>query len=216
MSYVDALKEKHRFEESLCDLLRYLSAMTIEELELAMAHIADDVVSEPVEASKINGLVKGAALQTYLGLRADKQIQQRKLQRVMFRGEMKEYFAHIGTVQREVDVEERDVHAKRLQASYEIEMEEYRRECLEWTRTRDALPFFKRLLGGGPKLGARPMPQGVPYPPGLSVYIARAQSMGTMEEFLVSVSRNFELLPLPSTPIEFSPQEIALLCQRNS
>lgn len=70
MSYVDAVKEKHRFNQSLQDLLRNLNVMSMEELELAMAHIADDVLVENNEGVKLNGLVKGAALHVFIELRS--------------------------------------------------------------------------------------------------------------------------------------------------
>jgi len=211
MSYVDAIKEKHHFEQSLSDLFRYLNVMAIEELELAMAHIADDVVAESNEVRRINGLVKGAALRVYVELRATGQIGQRKLQRMIFRGEMKKYFERIGTAKREADIEEWDVHAQKLRDNRDIVMREYRKAHSEWARARKALPFFKRLFYDVPEPRVPPSVPEVPYPLDLTVYVKRAQKLGTMEEFFISVSRHFELLSLPDAPMEFSPQEIALI-----
>lgn len=213
MSYVDAIKEKHRFEKSLSDLFRYLNVMTIEELELAMAHIADDVVAEPNEDRRINGLVKGAALRVYVELRMTGQISQRKLQRVMFRGEMKRYFESIGTAKREADIEERDRLEENLRYNHNMLRAKYQKEYSEWTRARSSLPFFKRLfyVYEVPEPREPPPFHSLPYPEGLWFYIKEAQKTGTMEEFFVGVTRHFKLLSLPDEPVEFSPKEIALL-----
>jgi hypothetical protein len=213
MSYVNAVKEKHRFEQSMRELFQYLSVMSIEELELAMAHIADDILVQQQAMARLNGLTKGAALRTYLSLRTSGQLAQKRLKRILYRPEMKRYFEGFGVAKRSADLATREERMAELRRKREDEMAEYRAAHAEWSRKRDALPFFKRLFGGDREPHMPPEVMELPFLSDVAVYVKEAQIGASLEAYFVDRVRRFEISALPETTIDFSRQEVVLLNQ---
>ena len=213
MSYVDTVKEKHRFEQSFRALIKYLNVMCIEELELAMAYLADDLISEKNEAKKVNIQVKGASLRIYTELRVSGILEQRKMQRFLYNGEMKKYFEHFAQVKREAELIKRDKLLLKLHHDYNLAMEEYLSADKKWAKERGKLSFTKRLFYKEPRPKKPLLYPHIPFLPSLAFYVKEEQKRGTLKEFFIGNVRKFELLALSEAPINFTTNDITFLAQ---
>lgn len=215
MSYVNSVKEKHRFEKSLRSFLQYINVMSIEEIELSMAHIADDILAEKHESLKLNGLVKGAVLRLYIEMREGAQIPQRKLKRMMYLGEMGRYAEEIAASRRGADLADREKKMDEIRINREMEMIKYRKAHAEWHAKRDSLPFLKKWFSM--EISPDRPPAVTALPPyaiePLATYIEAVKKDVSLEKFFINKVRRFEFGALPDNPMEFSSQQIVALSQ---
>lgn len=202
MSYEQAVRTKHQFQANLKEFFRYASAMTIEEIELALGRIADRLSTSTAEQDSFHYQVKGVALKIYFDLRQVSQKSQVIILRQRLQSEMQDYFANLGRLAWQVNANQ---HFKRYE-QYLKELDIYDDKLHDWHDEveviRKKVGFFKRIITLDhidlPPQPARPKEVKEYYPLILEDEIDTWKQKANMEEFLIAKVTEYQLLTMPA------------------
>lgn len=184
MSFEDEIKQKHEAEKGLRTFLSFISAMTREEIEIAIARISDNLAKTIGDDAYSVFMQK--LLIRCLHLRANNRLKQNIIKRASLELQKRSHCKKIG-------------ESRYQKACLVWEKERQQRELVnqkEWTRYTIAIeernekirsmPIFKRLFSKLPDLPGVKLLLPIPAPV-RSGYIKEVKKTLTMSEFLISV-----------------------------
>ena len=211
MSYVDMVKQKHKFDQSARELFRHLVVMTKEEIELAMAHIADDIANGLDKTKEDNAKVKGVVIQAYLRMRLSNHFPDKRNKRNSFKHEMNGYFEARALAAYWADMNKREGEIGLLKARHEVEILEYKKRYALWQEERRKVSIIARMFYEKPSPIYPAAVAFVPFPEDKSVYLARQKKLATLERYFIAFVRGFQLLPCLDFFPDISNEEISAL-----
>lgn len=191
MDFETTIKAKHSFQDSMQELLSYISAMSYRELELAAARIADDISSDEPQLNPQSAIICGKTIRIVLALRDNEQLAESKLKRLWMgrkKGEIRktiaerEYRPQFEAYQNEVE---------RVERIREKEQRQHTRELQDWRARISRQPLFKRLIehpGRPPAHSLTPMPKA---PPPFSAFVEEVGSKMNLGDMLVDLVVNY-------------------------
>ena len=209
MGYEQSVREKHKFEKAVRDFFKYASVMTDEEIELCMGRIADKITSSDSASIKQHLSIKGALLKKYLECRLLGLIKQSRLKRVLYRGEMKDFFVNKGRNIHFLAIESYEYQVSQSKKQHEARMNEYKSNYKIWQKTLS--DWFKRLSGPIPDQPKRPELPAIKKPDDVEKFVERSMLRANMSDFLIATTCDFNLINIPQTVEHYSPNDIKKL-----
>jgi len=216
MSYEEAVRAKHAFQNSLKEFFRYASAMTTEEVELAMGRIADRLSTANSEEARFHYQVKGTALKMYFDFRQAANKSHAMVLRLRLKSEMKEYFSELGA---EEYVKQEKAHSKRYLA-FKDAMADYWSKFEKWQEERKKHSLLKRMFNSRdlPEPPEAPDPVSENFPVLLSYYVEEWKQKANMGEFLIAKVTDFAVFSIDEASVDtgsqaydITPEDVQLL-----
>jgi hypothetical protein len=196
---------------AVTDFLARVSAMTREEIELAMGRLADSLTNARDATEQLQIKLKGSILKTYLNLRTSGVLRQSRLRRFGFRGKMKKYFEDVARGRHMQETQQYLSAKKSIEGEHLRLVDAWRQEQRKWTADVKKLPFFERLFRKPEPPVFPRYPQSPVSPALVEDVVARSRKQADMSEFLIATVFEFALVSVPDGTNDVSRDLVKVL-----
>lgn len=197
MSHEESIKAKHILEASLRQYLRYINMSTNEEIELAMARLADTLKYSSSSNQQLHLNIKGQILFTYLELRQKNQLPQKKLKRLLVKSEMNKFFMGKGMEEYQAELASYKLKLNEENIRLENELKKYRIQREKINEEFNKLGFIERIFTPRGYLKP-PTRNNIRLPQEQKFYINKNLKNGKKSDFFIELMYRFQLVNIDS------------------
>lgn len=151
MSYEEAIKAKHEFEDSLKEVLYICSVLTKRELELAVGRIGDGIEQKDPNIHKESTVLTAKIIGIILSLRAQGRSKESKMLRLWLRRKKHDYALQVAAGRAFKEHQDYAQEKKAIMEQWSEEKEEYSRQIALWREKMNALSFWERTFSSPPR-----------------------------------------------------------------
>jgi hypothetical protein len=203
MNFEHTVRQRHAFDVAAKGFLAALAGLTNEEIELALARVADRLVACSEETAQVKHVVRGRVLQLYLGLRTTSKTRHSSRMR-----------RKLKPIAKELAMESsarafRAEHAK-LMEYWEAGLEKHANQLQQWESKWASRNWLWRLFKDGKPIEPAP-------PVERRAYIEWRQQVvpqltpSDISDRLVEYASTYPLPPFPSMPEDLTQSDVELL-----